>query len=224
MMTFTTLAALAHACAPQVSMNTLTAVVQVESLRDPLVIGVNGPHRFSLHATTLEGAAEQAESLIRDGRSIDLGLMQINSRNLGALGLSVRSALDPCINLRAGAQLLTQAYLRETSAPTPLDNALSRYNTGDPERGRRNGYVARVRRAAYQIVPDLASTTPLPAPEAPASHAVVLQGSRGEASTPPAAAGVDVFARPAKALVTWSADVPAKPARTPSTPNPGDPS
>src|SRR5215510_2184497 len=61
--------------------------------------------------------------------SRDIGLMQINERNFGWLGLNARTALDPCQSIRAAAKLL-QSY--------------SRYNTGSPTAGFGNGYVQRL--------------------------------------------------------------------------------
>jgi type IV secretion system protein VirB1 len=146
------LLALAATCAPQVAPQTLAAIVQVESARDPLAIGINGGGRRAVRVTTPEAAAAYAESLIGAGHSVDLGLAQINSRNLGWLGLTPRAAFDPCRNLAAGARVLEAAYQRAAPAPgqeqAGLRAALSYYNTGHATRGLRNGYVARVTAAA----------------------------------------------------------------------------
>ncbi|MDN3563379.1 transglycosylase SLT domain-containing protein, partial [Paeniroseomonas aquatica] len=93
----------------------------------------------------------------RQGRSVDLGLMQVNSGNLRSLGLTVASALDPCINLAAGARILREGYAAALRGEADLQRALrvtfSRYNTGHPERGFANGYVQRVQGAAEVVVP-----------------------------------------------------------------------
>ena len=139
---------LATACAPAVAPTTLLAVARVESGLDPLAIGVNGPVAPSGHARTIDDAVRQAERLIAAGHDIDLGLAQINVRNLPRLGLTVADAFDPCRNLQASARLLTAGY--ERALPTSgagqaaLRIALSFYNSGHPDRGFRNGYVARV--------------------------------------------------------------------------------
>ena len=91
--------ALAAQCAPSVAPQTLLAVVRVESGFDPLAIGVNGPQRTQLHPGTVAEATTTAERLISQGVSIDLGLGQINSKTLSALGLTVSDAFDPCSNL-----------------------------------------------------------------------------------------------------------------------------
>jgi soluble lytic murein transglycosylase-like protein len=72
--------------------------------------------------------------LIRQGYNIDLGLGQINSANLGWLGLSVEDAFEPCRNLAAAARVLTTNYQSVAHSAQSSDHAiataLSLYNTG----------------------------------------------------------------------------------------------
>jgi type IV secretion system protein VirB1 len=150
---------LAERCAPTVAVSTLLSVVHAESGFKPLAIGVNGPTPRSLYPANVEAAAETATRLIAAGRSIDLGLGQINSANLSWLGLTVADAFDPCKNLAAAARVLATGYRPSDVTPTGRQAALrvafSRYNTGDAARGFRNGYVARVEQSAAEIVPRL---------------------------------------------------------------------
>ena len=174
--------ALAAQCAPAVAPETLLSVVQVESRFDPLAIGVNGAPRIEVTPTSVEDAVGKAGALIAAGRNIDLGLAQINSKNLAWLGLSLREVFDPCRNLTAAARILADGYAR-SDAPrvgeqAALRTALSYYNTGHPARGLANGYVGKVTAAAGRIVPAIG------APEANPSDAPV--------AAPPAAAW-DVF-------------------------------
>jgi type IV secretion system protein VirB1 len=74
--------------------------------------------------------------------------MQVNSRNLAALGYTVEQLLDdPCTNIQTDAAVLTAAYaaaVRTHGDGQPaLQAALSVYNMGDFRRGFANGYVAR---------------------------------------------------------------------------------
>jgi type IV secretion system protein VirB1 len=135
------------ACAPNISPVTLEAVIRVESGGDPLKIHVNGVRTQPEPATTAAKAAQLAEGFILRGYSVDIGLMQVNSRNLTALGTTVESVLDPCTNLRAGAAVLAADYaLAARTHPEgqpALQAALSAYNTGSFDRGLGNGYVAR---------------------------------------------------------------------------------
>jgi len=119
----------ASTCAPGVAPETLAAVARAESGFDTLAMVVNGPGGARVRSTTAAEAVARARALVAAGRSVDLGLMQVNSRNLGWLGLSVEDAFDPCRSVAAGARVLT---------------AFSGYNTGSPSRGFANGYVARV--------------------------------------------------------------------------------
>ncbi len=165
--------ALAQSCGPAVAPATLLSVVHVESRFDPLAIGVNGAAPRRLSPATPAEAVRIATTLIAAGRNIDLGLGQINSKNLGWLGLSVADAFDPCRNLAASAKVLQAGYAPTdptiAAEQTALRAALSRYNTGHPTRGLRNGYVAKVTAAASQYVPAIAVSGPDAAPTPDAS-------------------------------------------------------
>lgn len=166
--------ALVAQCSPSVAPETMLSVVQVESGFDPLVIGVNGSSRTTLSPTSVSDAVAKASSLIASGRNIDLGLAQINSRNLGWLGLSVADAFDPCRNLEAAARVLEKGYSAEDAArlgvQPALRAALSRYNSGSPTRGVENGYVARVTGAAAAVVPSIqVASTARPGRSTPAT-------------------------------------------------------
>ena len=134
------------ACAPNVAPITVQAIAQVESGDDPLAVNVNGigvqPPPYNA-----QEAARVAERYIARGYSVDIGLMQVNSRNLAALGITVVQVLDPCRNIHAAATILTADYAAAArtrgDGQAALQAALSAYNTGDFYRGFANGYVAR---------------------------------------------------------------------------------
>jgi len=94
--------------------------------------------------------------LLNAGLSIDLGLGQINSKNLTALGLTLESVFEPCTNLRAMQVILTSGYAkamkRHGNTQQALVEALSEYNTGHPVNGVRNGYVAAVVRTPLNVL------------------------------------------------------------------------
>lgn len=173
LLTLPEMLALAAQCAPAVAPETLLSVVRVESGFDPLAIGVNGKPRMIVKAATRTEAVSKASALIVAGRSVDLGLAQINSRNLAWLDLTVEDAFDPCRNLAAAARVLRSGYDADRASvlgeQQALRVALSRYNTGDAVRGFDNGYVAKVVSAAARIVPAIQSTsgTPTEAAEPP---------------------------------------------------------
>lgn len=167
---------LATQCAPGVAPATLLAVARAESGLNPLAIGVNGPRVRRPTPATPPEAVAAASALAAAGRDIDLGLAQINIRNLPRLKLSLETAFDPCRNLAAAAQVLREGYARgrarHGAGQAALRVALSVYNTGHAERGFANGYVARV--VAYAGGSDETSATPaqaehpIPPPPPPA--------------------------------------------------------
>ncbi|NOG73916.1 lytic transglycosylase domain-containing protein [Roseicella sp. DB1501] len=196
-------AQLAAACAPGVAFETLAAVMRAESGFDTLAVNVNGEGGGRRRPATREEAVALAAALIAEGRSVDLGLMQVNSGNLRALGLSVVDAFDACTNLRAGARLLREGYAAaargEADPQRALRVAFSRYNTGDPARGFANGYVARVQDAAEAVVPAIRlrgeaagsarALTPAPDddPDAPPEWDVWARATYVRRPAPPAA-------------------------------------
>lgn len=170
--------ALAAQCAPSVAPETLLSVVQIESRFEPLAIGVNGLPRITVAPASVSEAVAAAERLIAVGRNVDLGLAQINSRNLAWLGLSVADVFDPCTNFRAAARILQAGYARSEAGrvgeQSALKTALSYYNTGHPVRGLANGYVGKVSAAAGRLVPAIAATAPAPSPPLPIPPAPVV--------------------------------------------------
>lgn len=148
------------ACAPLVHPETALRVVKHESGGNPYAIGINGPYRLSYQPKTREQAVATANMLLMQGLSIDMGLGQINSRNLSWLGLTLDSVFDPCTNLRAMQAILTAGYAkamkRHGNSQQALVEALSEYNTGHPVNGIRNGYVAAVVRTPLKSQASLA--------------------------------------------------------------------
>lgn len=144
---------LSLACAPGVAPETLAAVAWTESRFDPLAIGVNSGPRPGRRARDAADAAIIAQGLLDRGANLDLGIGQINSANLGWLGLSVEQTFDPCRNLSAAGRVLRDGYrpLAGETPQTTLRRALSRYNTGHPQRGFTNGYVTRVEASAARL-------------------------------------------------------------------------
>jgi type IV secretion system protein VirB1 len=151
--------ALAAKCASSVPVATLAAVARTESGVDPWVLHDNTTGS-SIRPSSLDDAQSDAGRLVGRGDSIDIGLMQINSANLPALGISATDALNPCISLAGGAAVLRAAYGGgDTNAQqqVALLLALSRYNTGTPFKGIMNGYARAVEQNA---TPDAALSSP----------------------------------------------------------------
>jgi type IV secretion system protein VirB1 len=143
------LLAMIATCAPLVAPSTAAALIAVESGGNPHAIGVVGG-RLERQPRAASEALATAQQLQRDGWNYSVGLAQINQANFGRLGLSPRSALDPCANLRAMQAILGECYDR-AAGDTPqsaLRRALSCYYSGNFVTGFRDGYVARVVAAA----------------------------------------------------------------------------
>jgi type IV secretion system protein VirB1 len=136
------------ACAINVAPATLTAIIRVESGGNTLALNVNHLSGPQPHAATSEEAASIARRYIALGYSVDLGVMQINNRNLAALHYTIEQALDPCSNVKGGAAILTANYAQAEQqygeGQRALRAAISAYNTGNFWTGFSNGYVGRV--------------------------------------------------------------------------------
>ena len=137
---------LASQCAPSVAPETALAIIQTESSGEPFALNVNGGRQPAPQSTAADAAAT-ARRYVAAGYSVDLGLGQINSRNMRWLGLTWENVFDPCTNVAALARVLTSNYNAVNAGRDPqtaLRVALSMYNTGSQTRGFLNGYVAKV--------------------------------------------------------------------------------
>lgn len=154
--------------ADMVSPDLVKKIVNVESGGHPYALHVNGAN-LSLKSKSAQEAEALAQKYIQRGYSVDMGLMQVNSRNLPKLGFTVRDMFDPDKNIQAGKQIFAEfhraASERYHDKHSVLRAALSAYNTGSFTRGIDNGYVAkytgepvRLRRIPPQPDPRQATT------------------------------------------------------------------
>jgi soluble lytic murein transglycosylase-like protein len=92
----------------------LQAIVAVESGEHPYAFGWNDRQgvRRLYKAPTYTAAVAKLDALLQEQTRFDIGLAQINSRNLEALGprtgISPLLALDACMNLRLAAIILRE--------------------------------------------------------------------------------------------------------------------
>ncbi len=187
-------AALAGRCAPAVPSSTLKAVARTESALDPWALHDNTTG-ISEKPASQDQALSDARAWVGRGDSVDVGLMQVNSVNFSALGLTVRSALDPCASLAGGAAVLQAAYgggKTTADQQVALLMALSRYNTGSPLKGIMNGYAHAVMVNAeagkLQIPAAQSQAAPTPAltdPNAPPAWDISATGTYAEAHGAP---------------------------------------
>jgi type IV secretion system protein VirB1 len=135
--------AVALQCAPSVDPHMLVGIAQNESGLETEILHDNSTGKVLRGAGILEAAAQ----LIKAGHSVDLGVMQINSRNLGLLGLSLADAFNPCSSVAGAARLIT---------------LFSAYNTGSATRGIANGYVGKTVTAIRRVKGEPIETPPVP--------------------------------------------------------------
>ncbi len=163
------------ACAPDVAPETTQQIIAVESHGNPIAVNVNGARLKTIPKDAVS-AAKIARAYIAKGYSVDLGLMQVNNRNLAKLGYSIEDMFEPCKNIAAGSRVLASFYsaaLRKNADQQfALRAALSAYNTGNFERGFFNGYLARYGIGAGSKPP--AKLVPVPAIDLYSSETAVF--------------------------------------------------
>ena len=185
------------ACALSVHPVTLDAVVRVESRGNPIALHVNGLPGAQPHPASVTDAAATARAFIAAGYNVDIGLMQVNSRNLPALGFTLEEALDPCRNVSGGARILAASYQKAVGQMGPgqpaLLAALSAYNTGNFQSGFQNGYLAKY----------------WPAPALQSASSVGIPPTRPISATTAPSRPRPINPYMADILVSWSEAAPA---------------
>jgi type IV secretion system protein VirB1 len=129
----------------------VAAIARTESGFHPYAIRDETTNR-SLFPETADAAEAIARDLTSKGHLLGVGLMQLTPPS--NFGLSIREALDPCRNMKAGTDFFA---------------SLSRYNSGSPTRSQ--GYAMRVvaesRRLQRAAAASPRSHEPQPKPGAP---------------------------------------------------------
>ncbi len=176
---------LALRCGPSVAPSTLASIARAESGFEPLAVNDNTT-RTSVVPATHDIASQLASRLLAARHSVDVGIMQINSANFQRLGLTLDAAFDPCRSISAAATIMVENFSGDGDTherqQAALRIALSKYNTGDAQRGFANGYVRKVEMATRRVVPALdvgmppAAIDTVPPPQA---------GQAAPSNTPP---------------------------------------
>ncbi len=136
-------------CAPQIAPTTMLAIIQTESKGNRLAIGLNHGKKLRYHAKSLSQAQAWVDYLEQYSYDFDIGLTQINIKNVHKLGYMGRDVLDTCINLRISSYILYNNYqkalhITHNNKQKALFMTLSAYNTGNFYKGFNNGYVHKV--------------------------------------------------------------------------------
>jgi type IV secretion system protein VirB1 len=205
---------LAQNCASTVQIETLAAVVSLESGFSPFAIRINSGTPLREPPGTKSEAIELATTLIAQRQDIALGLGGIGAEDLGRQGLTVADAFDPCLNLKATARLLDGHYrvaLGSGAAPAQATSVMlwAYYGRGDASVGELAGYDKQVRSEAQRLAPKLATLVlgghgrPLSGDLLPRQQPAPLAAPQPQAQRPVAPAPWDVFAigRKSSALV-----------------------
>lgn len=141
-----TVLSIATACAPSVDAHMLAGIAEHESGLRPYAVHDNTTGK-STFAGAKADAIGIASELLRQGHNLDLGLWQINNRNLGLLHLSVDEAFDTCEAAGGAARLI---------------HLFSKYNTGSPTKGIENGYATGVVSATRRVKSAMAAIREVP--------------------------------------------------------------
>jgi type IV secretion system protein VirB1 len=136
-------------CAPQVAKNTMLAIIITESKGNYLAIGLNHGYKLKYQPKSLTQAKAWIKYLAHHHYNVDIGLAQVNIKNVYKYGYSPEDMLDPCKNLKLASKILYENYHRayaKTSGDKHMAvlQAISAYNTGNYKHGFSNGYVQKV--------------------------------------------------------------------------------
>ena len=140
-------------CAPNVAVSTMQAIIKTESKGNPLAININKGFKIRFQPKTLAQAKSWVSYLEKNGYNFDVGIAQINIKNLHKYGYGAVNGLDICTNLKIASSILQNNYnsalIVSNSSNEALQKAISAYNTGNYHSGFSNGYVRQVYRNAF---------------------------------------------------------------------------
>ncbi|MGV2181266.1 type IV secretion system protein VirB1 [Rhizobium rhizogenes] len=147
---------LAQTCAPAIAIETLAAVVSLESRFQPFDIRVGESSSLHEQPKSKAEAIETATALMAGHQNVQLGLGGIGIGELRKLDLSIADAFDPCLNLKATATLLDGYYRLAVRAGATRQQAervmlQSYYGRSDPSVGKMAQYDDQVKSEAKRL-------------------------------------------------------------------------
>ncbi|MEB0013928.1 lytic transglycosylase domain-containing protein [Glaciimonas sp. Gout2] len=178
-------------CAPSIHPQTFKGLVTTESTFHPYAIGVvNGTVRAP---RTEQEAIATARALDKAGYNFSLGLTQVNRYNLARYGETYETIFDPCRNIRAGAAILKDCFVRATvkrkDEQQALRAAFSCYYSGNFTRGFKPDHPGEPS-YVQKVVSNALGAAPSPIVPAVAPHssdaAVVVSAVTHRAASPTA--------------------------------------
>lgn len=152
--------ALAHNCAPHVSPVIMEGIATTESALHPYALSINYPAtkaRQNGYAGKVimvrqprnkSAAIHWAKWYLSKGYTVSVGLVQVNVEMAHKLGIPQMALFEPCINLAAGAKILSEDYAAALRDGYGLMQAFSLYNSGSSTYGVDSGYASTVVRNA----------------------------------------------------------------------------
>lgn len=153
-----------HQCATQVAENTMMAIIKTESNGNPLAISLNRGHRLLYQPKNYKQAVSWVNYLEKHGYNFDVGITQVNIKNIHKFGFKAADMLEPCLNLKLGAYILQLNYSKaiktSDNQQEALLKAISAYNTGNHHSGFYNGYVEKVVYNATSDIPYIPTKKP----------------------------------------------------------------
>lgn len=147
---------LAQTCAPAIAIETLAAVVSLESQFQPFHIRVGGSSSLHEQPKSKAEAIETATALMAEHKDVQLGLGGMGIAELRKFDLSIADAFDPCLNLKATAILLDDYYRLAVRAGATLRQAervmlQSYYGRSDPSVGKMAQYDDQIQSEARRL-------------------------------------------------------------------------
>lgn len=133
--------------------NTMKAIIKTESGGNPFALNLNGKKngkriKLAKQPKNIEQAKAWATFLEQNNYNFDVGVAQVNIRNIHKYGYTAAEALDLCVNLKMASFILKknyhQALYKSTNQQDAVKMAISAYNTGNYRNGFYNGYVSKV--------------------------------------------------------------------------------
>lgn len=125
----------------------MQAIVKVESGGKPLAIGLNKGFKLQYQAKDTAQAKSWVDYLEKNNYNFDVGIGQVNIKNIHNYGYKASDLLDPCLNLKIASEIFDKSHqsaLATDNSANALKKAISAYNTGNFRSGFKNGYVAKV--------------------------------------------------------------------------------
>ena len=153
-------------CVPSIVQASMQAIIRVESNNNPLALNINKGYKLQFQPQSDGQANKWIKYLENNHYNFDIGLAQVNIKNIHKYGYKAIDLLDPCTNLKLGSKILVENYNNalpsSKSSDEALQKAISAYNTGNFYTGFSNGYVNKVYTYASKETLALNTNTDIP--------------------------------------------------------------